>query len=269
MKFARIVATALAVCAAGCQSQISGLVPQSEIPHAVRADVSPRTGTVHVRFLEGAPELETNVAGAPQALGLSSFLTVNGQTVSSGGAYGFAYQWMTQFINVQTGAQTLKVYDSIGYSVGPFTTPPLKAGSFYTVAIVGTYPKYKLLTFNEPAPSTGAALSVYEASPTKPAVDFGTFVAGKACAGTFAGYKKLGSARLGSVVTVSLGKSIQGFGAYVGSGTTPIGNASVPPCHVNAFDVKNALPFTNAHRLSLFLLDAGSYPSPVLGALDR
>ena len=118
------------------------------------------------------------------------------------------------------------------------------------MVLVGTYPRYSLISFPDPKSGSGATLAVYEASPTAPRLDFGRFAAS-----TKTSYRKLGSARLASVSDVSLGSHVGNFGAYVGRGTTPITGGSVTLRGVDSFDVANALPFHNASRISLFVLD--------------
>lgn len=271
MSLARYAAAAsLGVALSACSA--SALGPAA--PSAAPASVSPRyaAGSVQVRFVEGAPALQTPVAGTPQALGATSFLTVNGQTVSQpGGGLGqgaFVYGWITPFLYVQKGVSSLTVYDSIGYSVGPLKTANMAAGGRYTVIIVGSYPHYRTLTIAEPTLKPGAFLSVYEASPSKQTIDFGTFSASKSCGSSASNYRRLGSAHFGKLTTVSLGRSRANLGGYVGTGKTPVTNGSVPLCVANPFDVKNELPFGNSYRLSLFFLDTAQ-GGPVFETLDQ
>lgn len=220
------------------------------------------SGPARVRFVEGSPLLETNVGGAPVGLG-TSFLQVNYTTVAS---Y-FPYGWITSYLSYPAGTLSLRVVDSLGYSIGPFKTASLTAGGSYSVALVGTYPKYKLLTFADGAPSTGgASLAVYEASPAVSRVDFGTF---KVKGNT--DYRKLGSARLGALALQSLGNRVSDTGAYVGTGTKPMNGGQVSLQSVDSFNRRNALPFHNASRLSLFVLDplSGSLLGPVFGVFDQ
>ena len=121
--------------------------------------------------------------------------------------------------------------------------------------MVGSYPRYSVLTFEEPASSKGKAqLSLYEASPSVPSADFGSYNAS-----SHTGFKQLGSAKLGEVVTVSLGAGVSNFGGYAGHGNKPFTNGDVTLASVNTFDRHNVLPFHNASRLSLFLFDAGEF----------
>lgn len=228
-------------------------------------------GTARVRFAEGAPELEATINGVPQCIGVT-YLQVDGQTVSSS----FNYGTMTEFSFLTPGTHTLTALDDLGYRVGPLKTAPLDAGKDYTLVLVGSktaatcnaqsLPKYSVLTFEEPGASSDAQLSLYEASPSVPHADFGSFNAS-----TGGGFAKLGSASLGSVVTVNLAKSVTNFGAYAGTGTQPFAGGAVTPVQVDGFDTHNALPFENASRLSLFLFDvkSGSSTGPVIGSLDR
>jgi hypothetical protein len=219
------------------------------------------SSVAQVRFVEGAPVLETNFGGVPIGLG-TPFLTVDGTTIASA----FGYGQLTQFQPYAAGKIVLDVRDSLGYTVGPFTTPALSAGQSYSVVLVGTYPKYSLLTFADPKNSSGATLAVYEASPGMPSADFGSFHAS-----THSVYRKLGSVHLGSVADVSLGSRVRNFGAYVGKGTSPITGGSLTLRSVDSFDAANALPFHSASRISLFVLDplAGSTFGPVFGIFDE
>lgn len=215
-----------------------------------------------MRFVDGAPSLETLIGSTPQSIcaGVSApcYLTVNGQNETQL----FFYGSMTSFKSVAAGTLSLSARDTAGYRVGPLKSPPLKAGQNYTVAIVGSYPDYQVLAFEEPK-SSGAQLSLYEASPSVPDIDFGRFNAS-----TGSGFTKLGSAHFGNVVTVSLGASAADVGGYAGHGTTPLTNGKLIVSQVNGFDSQNVLPFHNAGRLSLFLLDAANNGGPVFGSLD-
>ena len=246
---------ALTACS-GSSSSSSSLPPAS-------------SGTARVRFADGAPELEALINGVPQDIG-SAYLQVDGQTVSSQ----FDYGTLTNFLSLSPGAHSLVALDILGYRVGPVKIGTLTAGKQYTLILVGTYPKYSVLEFEEPASSKGnAQLSLYEASPTVPRADFGSF-----SASSQSDFKMLGSATLGNVVTVSLGASVSNFGGYVGQGSKPFTCGSPPvPCgemtasQVDTFDKHNELPFHTASRFSLFLFDvkSGSASGPVFGSLDR
>jgi len=169
---------------------------------------------------------------------------------------------------LSAGVHSMRALDTSGYFVGPLKTSSLVAGHTYTLVVVGTYPTYEVLTYEEPKSSGGAQLSLYEASPTVPDIDFGRF---KASSGS--GFEKLGSAHIGNVVTVALGKSVTDLGGYAGHGTTPI-ECSGRKCgaltvaQINSFDTNNALPFNNAGRLSLFFFDLNGAKGPVFGSLD-
>lgn len=245
-----IFAAVLVTCGCGSSATSGGVPPGS-----------PAT-TARVRFVEGAPELEALINGIPQSIGLA-YLQVDGKTVSSS----FNFGSMTQFTLTSPGEHEMTALDDLGYRVGPIKTGALSAGKNYTLALVGTYPKYSVLTFEEPANSNEAQLSLYEASPKTPKADFGSFTAS-----SNANFMKLGTATLGTVVTVTVGKSVTNFGGYAGNGTQPFSGGTVTPVQVDGFDTQNALPFQNAARLSLFLFDtkSGSCPcGPVLGSLDR
>jgi hypothetical protein len=216
-----------------------------------------------VRFAEGAPLLEALVNGVPQDIGDTAYLTVNGATVATA----FPYGTITPFAAFPAGTLSLTALDSVGYAVGPIkTSTPLAAGKSYTVVLLGTYPAYRAVVFEEPASSSNAALAVYEASPSFTSADFGRFTAS-----TGTNFKKLGTARFGNLVEVSLGKSVSNFGGYVGRGITPITHGAVTPVSLNGFDTGNALPFNNATRLSLFVFDVkpGGSLGPVFGSLDQ
>jgi hypothetical protein len=217
-----------------------------------------QAGSARARFVDGAPSLETIINGVPQDIGLA-YLQLNGSTVASS----FAYGTFTPFMPVPAGTHSLTARDEVGYAVGPLKTSSLTGGNFYTLVVVGSFPNYRVLTFQEPKSSSGAQLSFYEASPAVPSADFGSFRAS-----SFSNFKKLGSARLGNVATVSLGSSVSNIGGFAGPASAPIG--TVKPVQINSFDSRNALPFHNIGRLSLFLFDmkAGSI-APVFGSLDR
>jgi hypothetical protein len=207
-----------------------------------------------VRFAEGAPVLETLYGGVLQVLG-TAYLQVDGKTVASS----FEYGTFTPFLPITAGVHSLTARDTDGYAVGPLTTSALTAGGRYTLILVGTYPKYSVLTFAEPA-SSGAQLSLYEASPTVPQATFGSFRAS-----SHSDFKQLSSASLGSVVTVALGKRVSDFGGYAAAASGRIG--TLTPKQLDAFDAHNVLPFHAAGRLSLFLFDRKS-GTPLFGSLD-
>ena len=213
-----------------------------------------------MRFVEGSALLEADVSGTPLGLG-ASFLTVDGTTLASS----FTYGTITQYAPLSSGAHSIEVSDSLGYSVGPFKTPPLVGGKSYSIALIGGYPKYSLLTFEDSPAGSGATLRVYEASPHVASVDFGRFRAS-----TNSNYTKLGAVKFGRLAGVSLGSAVSDFGAYVGTGITPMTGGSVTLRSINSFDGRNVLPFHNASRLSLFLLDSspGASAGPVFGVLD-
>jgi hypothetical protein len=218
-----------------------------------------------VRVADGAPELEVLINGVPQAIcagaSVLCYLQVDGQTVATQ----FYYSSMTQFLFVSPGRHSLSALDSLGYRVGPLKSAALAAGKAYTLIVVGSYPNYRVLTFEEPASSKGnVQLSLYEASPTVPSADFGSFTAS-----SHSGFKQLGSAKLGSVVTVALGKNVSNFGGYAGQGNKSFAHGDLTMKSVDTFDKHNVLPFHNASRFSLFLFDAGNSNGPVLGSLDR
>ena len=214
-----------------------------------------------VRFVEGAPILETLINGVVQPIS-SPYLNVNGATVASS----FLYSTRTPFVPISAGTLTLVARDSFGNTISPVkTSAALAAGKSYTVVLVGTYPKYSALTFAEPAPGANATLALYEASPSFPNADFGSFRAS-----THSAFKKLGSARYGSLVTVLLGKDVSDFGGYVGTGANPLVKGALSLSSVASLDTKNVLPFNAAGRLSLFVFDPGqgSVSGPVFGSLD-
>jgi hypothetical protein len=216
-----------------------------------------------VRFVDGAPSLETLINGYPTQICSPSapcYLQVGGSAVT----YDFAYGSASAFVPEPAGVQSLVARDTLGYRVGPLKSASLSPGGRYTLVVVGTYPNYNVLTFAEPKNASGAQLSLYEASPAMPSADFGSFDAT-----TGSGFKKLGSAQLGTVATVSLGGSVTNLGAYVGTGTTPITHGTLTPVQVNAFDTTNALPFNAATRFSLFFFDVGQASGPVFGSLDK
>ena len=241
-----VVAATIALC--GCGGSSSNSVP------------APSESMARVRFAEGAPQLETLINGVPQPIGLA-YLQVDGQTVSSS----FNYATLTQFTFLAPGTHSMLALDDLGYRVGPFKTGALSAGKEYSLVLVGSYPKYSVITFEEPPNSGDAQVSLYEASPKVRTADFGSFNAS-----SISGFTKLGSATFGSVTTVSVGKNVSNFGAYAGKGTQPFPNGAVTPVQIDGFDAKNVLPFQQAARLSLFLFDvSGTALGPVIGSLDR
>ncbi|MBV8530141.1 MAG: DUF4397 domain-containing protein [Candidatus Eremiobacteraeota bacterium] len=249
-----LVVLGLAFALAGCggSSSSSGALPA-------------QSGSVRVRIVDGAPLLEALIGGVPVDIGIA-YLQVDGATVASS----FAYGTMTQFLTMSSGTHSLKALDDLGYAVGPLKTTSLSSGKRYTLILIGAYPNYRVLTFEEPANSSGAQLSLYEASPTVPQSAFGSFQAS-----THSNFKQLGSAKLGEIATVSLGKSVTNFGGYAGSpAQCTASNAfrnCLTPAQVDSFDAKNALPFHVASRFSLFLFDpkAGSSVGPLFASLDR
>jgi hypothetical protein len=214
---------------------------------------------VQVRFVEGAPLLQTLVNGVPTSIG-SAYLAVGSRTVASQ----FPFGSVTPFAPFAAGALSLEARDSLGYSVGPLKTPALASGKRYTIVVTGAYPHYSALAFTEPDPSTGATLAIYAASPSVPSVDFGSF----ATRGQ-ARYHRFGSVKYGALATAALGKQVMQFGAYVGNGTHPLSNGTITIAAVNPFDARGALPFHAASRFSLFFVDAsGGGAGPLFGSLD-
>lgn len=224
---------------------------------------------VSVRFVDGSPLLETYANGALQPLGSSAYLQVNGRTVAST----FLYGSFTPFVTLNAGTISVVARDNLGYAVGPLKSPALTAGKSYTLIVVGAYPKYSVLAFEEPASSGDAQLSLYEASPSVPRAAFGSFQAS-----SHSNLKQLGSVAYGNVATVALGKSVANLGGWSATASCPTTSTLPAKCltlaQINSFDKHNVLPFNNATRLSLFLFDAAPsnpYPQkgPLLGALDQ
>jgi len=256
MKFFRSLTHITLICAmalAGCGGSSSS---SSTIP-------SQAAGSARVRFVDGAPFLETLIGGTPQPICASAsapcYLQVNGETVSEL----FSYGSMTPFVSVTAGTLSLVARDEAGYAVGPLKTPTLTAGKRYTLVVVGTYPNYSVLIFEEPA-SSGAQLSLYEASPTVPQASFGSFRASSR-----SDFKQRGSAKYGNIETVSLGKSVSNFGGYAGNASNPLGAFTI--VQIDSFDSHNVLPFNAVNRFSLFLFDPkpGSSNGPVFASLDK
>ncbi|HLY03657.1 MAG TPA: DUF4397 domain-containing protein [Candidatus Cybelea sp.] len=216
---------------------------------------------VRARFGDGAPELEAIINGVPQSIG-QAYLQVDGQTVDTQ----FSYGSMTQFLFLTPGTHSLTALDDLGYRVGPLKSASLSTGKEYTLILVGSYPKYRVLAFEEPASIKGGAqLSLYEASPQVPKASFGRFTASG-----HSNFKQLGSAAFGNVATVALGSGVSDFGGYVGKGNQAFPGDALTLRQVSAFDKQNELPFHNATRLSLFFYDKvqGSSGS-VFGSLDK
>jgi hypothetical protein len=223
----------------------------------------PQAAPARVRIADGAPVLETLINGVPQDIG-AAYLQVDGATVVSS----FAYGTITSFFDVAAGAHSLVARDTLGYAVGPLKTSSLSPGGRYTLVVVGSYPNYQVLTFNEPKSTGKAQLSLYEASPAVPQAAFGRFRASSR-----SGFQQLGSAHFGSLATVSMGKSVTNLGGYVGSPPHCNPPSQPPNCitpvQLDSFDSRNALPFHNIGRLSLFLFDVKTGSAgPVFGSLD-
>lgn len=239
------IVTVFALAFAGCGgSSSSGTMPAAQ--------------PAKVRFVDGAPALQAYSNGTLQTLG-TAYLQLGSQTVVSI----FQYGSMSSFLPVAAGAHSLTARNTIGYFVGPLQTTALSPGQRYTLIVVGSYPHYRVLTFEEPAASSNASVSLYEASPTVSQAAFGSFKAS-----TGANLKRLGSARFGSLATVSLGKSAPDVGGYAGQSSSPLGKLT--PSQINSFDIDNVLPFAQQSRLSLFLFDRKSASTPrVFGSLDQ
>jgi hypothetical protein len=252
-----VIAVTLA-CLAGCNGSSSSTPSVSSAP-----------GFAHVRFIEAAPVLEALVNGVPTPLGTSEYLSVDGTTKSSQ----FPYGYLTPYSEVHAGTQSVEVLDELGYQVGPLKTDALTSGKQYTIAIVGSYPSYKTIVFEDPAPAKTAQLALYQAAPSNASVDFGRFTAS-----THSNYQKLGSAAYGAVASVSLSAHVTNFGGYAGHGNTPFRahtsnhdpTGALTLESVNPFDVHNVLPFNSASRLSLFVMnpEASGDPPTVIGNLD-
>ncbi len=215
-----------------------------------------------MRFIDGTPLLEALNNGVPQPLGTNAYLQANSQTVASQ----FVYGSMTPFVRINAGTLALTARDTLGFSVGPLKSAALSGGKKYTLIVVGSYPTYRVLTFEEPGAGNGAQLSLYEASPSTAQAGFGSFTASNS-----SHFKQLGSAKFGTLATVTLGASASNLGGFVG---TPGHVAGVEtPRGINPFDKHNALPFHAVERLSLFLFDgqtrSGSGAGPVFGSLDK
>lgn len=242
-------------CALLCISAAAGCGGSSSSSSTVPSVSS----NILVRFADGAPSLKTLINGYPTDIG-AAYLQANGKTVASS----FVYGTLTTFVMLPAGTLSLKALDTTGYFVGPLKTQALTAGNRYTLVVAGAYPNYSVLVFTEPKASSGAQLSLYEASPTVPSADFGGF-----SASTHTNFKKLGSAQLGGVATVSLGSTASNLGGYAGKASAPLGTLTLH--EINPFDRRNVLPYHRAARLSLFLFDpkSGSTIGPVFGSLDR
>ncbi|HEX3670885.1 MAG TPA: DUF4397 domain-containing protein [Candidatus Cybelea sp.] len=213
----------------------------------------------HVRYIDGAPSLEADVNGYPVALGSNAYLQAGTENVVSD----FTYGSVSPFLDISPSVHSLTARNSEGYAVGPLKIPSLSSGKNYTLIVVGSYPTYQVLVFDEPAPTSDARLSLYEASPSVKSAGFGSFTAS-----SHSNFKTLGNASFGNVVTVELGKQVNNFGGFAGPPNSPLGALTL--AQVDPQDAHNILPFHNAARLSLFLFDqAGSGAGPVVGSLDR
>ncbi len=262
----RLSATILGIAIAlgGCNA--GGAAPYRPATAFAAGAAPAASGAISARFVEGAPVLATSINGIVQDLGTAS-LSVNGQTVASI----FPYGYLTQYLTLRAGTVSVKAFDSVGYSVGPMTLSGLVAGKSYSIVLVGDYPHYRLIGFADPAPTKGASLAVYQASPKRASIDYGRFVSSVTACSSASRFARLGSVRLGAVARASLGAKVKAFGGYVGRGTAPLAGGSVTPCDANSFDTANALPFENSGRLSIFLLDPGpaGATGPAIGVLDQ
>jgi hypothetical protein len=247
MIFLRYVSLAgAALLALSACSSSSGTTPAAAAP-------------AHVRYIDGAPSLEADVNGNPVGLGAGAYLQAGSQTVVSS----FVYGSISSFQDLSPSVHSLTARSIEGYAVGPLTIPSLSSGKNYTLVVVGSYPTYQVLVFEEPAPSSDARLSLYEASPSVKSAGFGSFTAS-----SHSNYKTLGSASFGNVVTVELGKQVSNFGGFAGTSSNRLGALTL--ADVDPHDTHNVLPFHNGTRLSLFLFDrGGSGLGPVFGNLDR
>ncbi|HTX60334.1 MAG TPA: hypothetical protein VMH02_11770 [Verrucomicrobiae bacterium] len=238
--------------ASGCNASSNGLAP-----------VQTGATTAQARFVNGAPVLETGSGGTVVSLG-AAYLQFDAATIASQ----FPYGSVTQYVSVLgTHPNSIELYDATGYSVGPIAVPPLSGGKSYSLVLVGSYPNYRILAFEDPLPTGGASIVVRNAASQYRDADFGTFDAASA-----SGYVKRGSVAYGSEKSVSLGTSVTNLGAYAGTGTTPFPNqSSLTLASVDSFDGSSSLPFNASGRLSLFIIDQSSDGSagPLLGVLDR
>ena len=142
----------------------------------------------------------------------------------------------------------------------------LAAGKRYTLIVVGTYPNYSVLTFEEPASGrerpTLALRSVADRAQRR--------------VRQLPRFEPFG---LQSTRERETRKRRDGFAGRERfelrrlrrSGSKPFTGGDLTLAGVNAFDKRNALPFHNASRFSLFLFDAksGSASGPVFGSLDQ
>src|SRR5689334_13912710 len=67
----------------------------------------PSAGNAQVRFVDGAPSLETLINGVPTDIG-QAYLRVNGQTVT----YNFSYGSITNFMPISAGAHSMRALDT-------------------------------------------------------------------------------------------------------------------------------------------------------------
>jgi Domain of unknown function (DUF4397) len=238
-----IVAGAFAGC--GGSSSSSSTLPAATQP-------------AKARYVDGAPELEALINGTPQSIGVA-YLQLDSQTVVSL----FSYGTMSSFSPVAAGTHSVFARSTSGYFVGPLKTTALSPGKRYTLVVVGSYRHYRVLSFEEPAPSDKAAISLYEASPGAPKAAFGSFKAS-----TQSNFKQLGSGRFGTLGTVPLGKNASDVGGYVGTPSRILGKLA--PSQINSFDLDNVLPFQRQSRLSLFLFDPeNASKARLFGSLDQ
>lgn len=247
----RLTGRSIAFCAALALAACGG---------SSSSNVPPQAGSALVRYADGAPLLEALINGIPQPIG-NAYLQVDNKTVVSA----FNYGTITSYFNVTAGTLSLTARNpTFGYAVGPLKSPSLSAGKQYTLIVVGSYPTYRVLAFEDPAANGSAQLSLYEAAPSTQQAGFGTFQAS-----TSSNFKQLGDAAYGSIGTATLGKSVSDIGGFVGSPNHPLGALTL--AQVDSFDTNNALPFENASRLSLFLFDpkSSSAAGPVFASLDR
>lgn len=224
------------------------------------------TQIAYVRFANVSPDAAVANPSNPQAeLALYSTaaaqVLVDGRAVASLaqdsalGATVSALASITPYVPLPTTSHAITFQDPSAFTAQGYlgingTLPSLKAGSYYTVVLNGSYCNNTLAfsTFTD-APQTSGSLVVYAVAPdsSDASFEFGSFPANSS-AGPYA---KLGSVSLGTIASASLAGS-SNVGAYVMIAGAP---QTLVPSALDAYDTANALPFNALSSLVLFIRD--------------
>lgn len=230
-------------------------------------------GTAFVRLADGSPDIETTSPSLPPQLKCNFGTTAQGfGTLISAEVNGvqatasFPYGAISDYIGVPAAAASISVIYPGGVQSGcpplTFTTPVLKAGSYQTIAVAGSYQNKTLrfIVFADKAPSDSPGAQMNNASPQFGTTGFGTFVPGKTV------FNSAGTVSLGASSPVPTASSAPGLGFYIGPASSP--QAALLPSQIYDYDVDNVVPFGNLSHVSLFVIDpppGASFPN-LIGA---